>query len=831
MAENNGQNFFAYVDSLQDVTSAKSIESGMNYYSLVNLFWDSFMKYFSAESELEKQKARLKCIYVNRYFNSSIPMNANIGRFNTPHGFYGIFISEDAKIGAGCTIFQHVTIGSNTLLDSKSAGTPTIGNSVYIGAGAKIIGNVTVGNNVRIGAGCTVTRDIPDNCTAVQSAPAIIQKNTPQDNRWVSIGDFRKIKSGEIFPAKSSPSRAENFPPIIPVFADQNKNLYRTLDSTAQAAHENAFKILFCGDLILLEDQVKRGLTVGGGYDFDEMFEFTKEYISTADLSIGVFEGPLGGNSVPYSQSNYGDGKRLYLNFPDEFADAVKKAGFDLVTTANNHMLDMGLDGLNRTIDVLRRKNLPFVGTYKSVQDKATSRIKLVEKSGMKIAVLAYTAFVNNVSLEQLMSRELFHTTSLIAPPNHPACEILLRGVKEDFALAKSCKPDLIIVLPHWGEQFKDEPNDFQKFWRNVFISLGADIVLGDHTHSVQPAKIETVDGRKTFTLYCPGNYANVYREYDGDASLLAEVYVDRTTKKILGGAIIPMWTRSTLAGNYRPLPVRKILTDDKLRNQISTFELERISYVLRHITRVALGTELDENLIQERYFFDEHGFQRQRVAPIQIDERLAKSKFLACLREAQNVCFVGDSITHGTKNGGVPWFEPIASFVNGKIFNCSLGGATIKFMASENILSGIATIPADLFVAAIGTNDVRYRNPDVCSMTPEEYIADVQKFRDAVREKNSAAKFIFIAPWTSTDGDKVSALPFREKTLLNAAYSAALKNWCVAQGEIFINANPYIDAYLKIFPHKNFLVDFIHPNATSGVELYSAAVLAASAD
>ena len=134
----------------------------------------------------------------------------------------------------------------------------------------------------------------------------------------------------------------------------------------------------------------------------------------------------------------------------------------------------------------------------------------------------------------------------------------------------------------------------------------------------------------------------------------------------------------------------------------------------------------------------------------------------------------------------------------------------------------------ADLFVVAVGANDVRYRDEKICSMTPEEYVADLQKLRDGIREKIPAAKFIFIAPWTSTDGDKISALPFNEKIELNNAYSAALGNWCAAQGETFINANPYIDARLKNFPHKDYLIDFIHPNAGKGVELYAEALLSA---
>lgn len=621
------------------------------------------------------------------------------------------------------------------------------------------------------------------------------------------------------------PPRIDNNPSSVDVLAVQEKNIYRIVDSTTQAAYANAFRILFCGDLILLEDQVKRAFN-GQGYNFDDMFEFTRKYITDADFSIGVFEGPLGGKTILYSQSNYGDGKLLYINFPDEFADAVKKAGFNLVTTANNHLLDCGFNGVMRTIKVLNEKNLDFIGSYKSAEDKENSRVKITEKNGIKMAFLAYTYGTNGFKREQLLSEKLSYITSLIVPSDAPEFEGILDAVKKDFELAKSYEPDLIIVLPHWGTQFTDNPDSTQKFWRDTFISLGADIILGCHTHSVQPAIVETIEGRKTYTLYCPGNYANVYREHDGDASLMAEVYIDRDTKKILGGAIIPMWTNSTLDGNYRPLPIHEILTNLKLRREISTFELERVYYVLKHITRVTLGTELNEKLIQERYFFDEEGFQRKTVAPLQINDELAAGKFFTCIKAAQDICFVGDSITHGTKNGGVPWYEPIAPFIKGKIFNASFGGATIKRLVSEEFLSRIASAPADLFIVAIGTNDVRYRNSKICAMTPEEYVACLKVLREEILKNNPAAKFVFIAPWTSVDGDKISVLKYNAKIKMNNLYTEALKDFCAATGDTYINANLYIKSVLNKRMHKDYLNDWIHPNADKGVELYSEAVL-----
>lgn len=130
-----------------------------------------------------KEKGILRYIALHKYnsmmrkFCADIPLEAKIGENLTlPHGPNGIFISRGALIGKNCVIFQQVTIGSNTLKDSKKKGAPVIGDNVYIGAGAKIIGNVVVGNNCRIGANAVVANDVPDNSTIVLQHPRVIEK-------------------------------------------------------------------------------------------------------------------------------------------------------------------------------------------------------------------------------------------------------------------------------------------------------------------------------------------------------------------------------------------------------------------------------------------------------------------------------------------------------------------------------------------------------------------------------------------------------------------------------------------------------------------------------
>lgn len=104
-----------------------------------------------------------------------------------PHNLSGIYISNRARIGKDVVIFHQVTIGSNSLNDSKMNGSPTIGNNVYIGCGAKIIGNITIGDNCRIGANCIITKDVPPNTTCIIDGIRYITKDEPMDNSFVIV--------------------------------------------------------------------------------------------------------------------------------------------------------------------------------------------------------------------------------------------------------------------------------------------------------------------------------------------------------------------------------------------------------------------------------------------------------------------------------------------------------------------------------------------------------------------------------------------------------------------------------------------------------------------
>ncbi len=152
----------------------------------VQRFWQHREAAQTAGNPLCRFYHSYRCSRILQRNNAGIPDSARIqGRLTLPHGLFGILISQGAVIGRNCTVFHHVTIGSNTLKDSRRPGSPVLGDNVFIGAGAKVIGGIKVGNNVRIGANCVVVDDVPDDCTVVMPKPRIIQHQGQRNNDYV----------------------------------------------------------------------------------------------------------------------------------------------------------------------------------------------------------------------------------------------------------------------------------------------------------------------------------------------------------------------------------------------------------------------------------------------------------------------------------------------------------------------------------------------------------------------------------------------------------------------------------------------------------------------
>ncbi|MCL1797162.1 MAG: CapA family protein [Eggerthellaceae bacterium] len=601
--------------------------------------------------------------------------------------------------------------------------------------------------------------------------------------------------------------------------------IYETLSFLEKRKLDSAVKLTFSGDLILLEDGVRNAWN-GSGYDFSSAFEYSSKYISEADLAVGVFEGPCAGGE--YSTSNYGDGKPLRLNFPDSFAKAVSNAGFDLVTTANNHLLDKGSRGALRTLDILDSVGLSHIGSYRSQAEKDTVTIK--EIAGIKFAFLAYTAGCNLGVRKRIRGGDLAYLTSFLDAPSSDEFDSYKEMVFRDFERAKAENPDVIIVLPHMGTQFSHSSNEYQEIWYKIFADAGAHIVVANHSHAVQPVEFRM----GMLIMSCLGNFTNSYVKHDGDASALVEVYFDKLEKSAFGVGIIPMYTQIPIGKTPRALPIYDIMTDPELSAQIGTYEFERIKQVYGIVTEVMLGHKLPIDMVTSRHYKTEKGFS-QDITPLcsQI-KRFDDSVIVRFLTEAKAVCFVGDSVTGGSRNGGTGWYRPLsAHFENMVSYEKAWDGGTVQTLLDH--IDEISGVGAETYVVAIGTNDVRYRNMGTCAMTAKEYIEKILAFTNEILEKAPGSRFLFIAPWMALSNDPYNKCDLSSKTkaiavrdALLAEYSGALEEFCLREKHLYLNPNPHIRQVLSLNSTKKYLVDHIHPGRLYGVGLYSeAAVLA----
>ena len=590
------------------------------------------------------------------------------------------------------------------------------------------------------------------------------------------------------------------------------------LSDDTKSKINSSIKISYVGDLILLKDQVKSAYNEQTKeYEFDDMFKYTKKYFDDSDLSIGVFEGPTAGSSVPYSTSNYGDGIKLYLNFPDSFAKSVKDSGIDLVTTANNHLLDRGYKGAIRTIDILDKYDIKHVGSYKNQKEK--DNLFIIDVKGVKIAVLSYISAMNYYKLDDVY--EKYPTlTSVIPRDNSRNYNKMYKDIKNDFKKAKESEADLIMVMPHMGTQFTHSTNAFQKKWNKIFASLGADIILGDHAHAVQP--IEYIGN--TAIVNCPGNFANSYVKHDGDATAIVDLYIDKETKKVIATDVIPMYTQEFKNGYFRALPIYDIMNDRELSSSMSTYELHRVEEVSKLITKVMIKREVSLKNVKQSYYFINNNHYTETDF-LDIIEKYKDKELYKLINKSNKIVFIGDSITEGTMNNYHPYYEPLMdTFQDKKVVNISKGSYTTKKIIRD-YQNDIIDSKGDLYIIAIGTNDVRYRNKKTCAYTSDEYVKQIDKIVELIKKSNSDAKIVFIAPWFSLSDDTVSRLNEKDKNEMMDKYSSSIEKYSKENNYMYINPNNYLKEEVNK-DRKKYMVDFIHPNDSNGIKLYSEAIL-----
>ena len=283
--------------------------------------------------------------------------------------------------------------------------------------------------------------------------------------------------------------------------------------------------LLFVGDLMQHRAQIDAARTSDGTYDYSSYFSLVKEEISRADIAIGNLEVTLGGK--PY---------RGYPAFsaPDEYLQAIKDAGFDVLLTANNHCLDRGKTGLERTITQIDSLSIPYAGTYRNAAERKQRYPLFIRKKGFCIAILNYTYGTNGIK------------PSAPNIVNYIDKETILK----DIHSARAVRPDAIIACMHWGEEYQSLPNREQRELAGWLLEQGVTHIIGSHPHVIQPMELRTNGNQQHAIVYSLGNFISNMSAANTDGGLIFTLQLE---KYPLPGPIHPLQNNLSYSPSLEP--------------------------------------------------------------------------------------------------------------------------------------------------------------------------------------------------------------------------------------------------------------------------------------
>lgn len=278
---------------------------------------------------------------------------------------------------------------------------------------------------------------------------------------------------------------------------------------------EYDIQLMAIGDNLIHMGVVNSGYQEDGSLDFNFLFDNISEFLEEAEISIINQETPLAGNELGFS------GYPLF-NSPTEIGDAIAESGFNVVLQASNHSADKGISGLDNCISYWRsRPEVLLTGVHEPENDN----IPILTIDDFSFAVLNYTYSPNSEYASDSLSERLNFLCSIDEETNFIDFTVLNPKVLEDIEMAKTMA-DIVIVCPHWGNEYQTTPSKYQEKFAMQMTEAGADLIIGTHPHVVQPVSIvEASNGNKALCYYSLGNYVSTQK--NGESMLEAMAWVN----------------------------------------------------------------------------------------------------------------------------------------------------------------------------------------------------------------------------------------------------------------------------------------------------------------
>lgn len=330
---------------------------------------------------------------------------------------------------------------------------------------------------------------------------------------------------------------------------------------------DSEIKIFAAGDYMLHGPQLRGAKQSDGTYNFDEYFKYLPHF-KDADLAMLNYESTV---SVDGRYTTY-----PMFSSPIESIESIKKQGFDIISTSNNHAFDKGFAGVNKTIDTIKSYGMESVGTYKD----ANNMPLIKEVSGIKLGISAYTFSINGFE-KKVQGTDKAYAINFID----------MDKIKKDVEFMNENDVDFKVIYVHWGNEYQLKPSAWQEKIAKGLNELGIDVVLGSHPHVIQKSEVIEANGKKTYVCYSMGNFiSNQRREAMGQRYSENELMMEVVLKKDAKGTSVakfeahPLWVDKYVTqgrAHYNIIPVKEAL-DGKIKverfNQIKSKLVESLN-------------------------------------------------------------------------------------------------------------------------------------------------------------------------------------------------------------------------------------------------------------
>jgi poly-gamma-glutamate synthesis protein (capsule biosynthesis protein) len=382
------------------------------------------------------------------------------------------------------------------------------------------------------------------------------------------------------------------------------------LDTGVVMDHEmTETRVSVVGDMMFHNTQLFRAYdSQSRSFSFDGIFEYVAPYIETADYAFGNLEttlhGPYGSVNSVSEYNYYGYSGYPRFNTPDSFLDELVSTGFDFMSTANNHCLDRGYDGMVRTIEKLDKAGIAHTGTFASFEEREA--YEWVEVNNISFAVVNYTYSTNGLYLsDDLMP--LVNNMELYQ-------EDLVQKLYDDVEAAEASGADYVVLMMHYGYEYHEhEDPNYQKPITYEAIRRGADIVFGGHPHVMQPVEVLYSLDEKNYEepkviIYSLGNFISSqrnYKKYDGhtDIGVVFNVFfeqIDDGKPRISGIGFVPTYTLWQ-TDKIMTIPTHEDYAGSEL--SLTEYDVQRMAfanqYTIPHLTQY-LGEQVMEKIYLE---------------------------------------------------------------------------------------------------------------------------------------------------------------------------------------------------------------------------------------